>query len=146
MDRLGKRRQPVKVLTEEGGIADAVLGVGGRYASSPKSLEAWGLNRLQQVKDKVTGKYVQFISEVSYNPLVLWPGGKEDKSVKANINTIASQAVDDELAFVDERSRKNSMTLYLGIIAGMLTLGLLIFIYMQMSQHGGVSLPGIKLK
>ena len=135
----GKRKQQVKVLTEDSGIVDAELNVERRYATSPKSMEAWGLNRIQQVKDKITGKYVQFISEISYNPLTLWPSSdkKEDKSVKHNINEIAGEAVDDELAYIDERKRKNSMLVILGIIASLLTLVVCALVYMQVSKGGG---------
>lgn len=138
----GKRKQLVKVLTEDNGAVEAELNVERRYATLPKSFEAWGINRIQQVKDKETNEFIQFISEISYVPLTLWPSKDAvkdaGKSVKANIDAIASEAVDDELAFIDERKHKHKALVYLGIIAVTLGLTIAIIIFMTVSKGGGI--------
>lgn len=144
---MGKPKQQVKSLTEWGSIEDRELEVERRYATSPKTLEAWGLDRLQQCRDSKSGNLCQVISDVSYIPITLFPtGDKKDTTVRKNIDQIASDAVDEELAFMEEKRDRNRKLLFIGIIAAMLTLGVLILIFLQVkSGGGGVNIPMPKL-
>jgi len=125
----------VKIFTEDNGVSDGELEVNHRHATSPRDLAAWGLSRTQQVIDRATGAYCQFISTVSYQPLRLFPGLSDENESK-NIDEIAAEAVDDELAYVDERKRKGRLTLYVGIIAVIFAIIVSIGAYIVISRGG----------
>lgn len=141
MGRKRTRRQPVLTLTETNSVVDDRLEIpptDAGYAESPDTVEAWALDANQQaLNDK--GEYVQVICERDFEPIRVFNlnnGHKSNVAVR-NVETIASQKHDEELAFMEEKKSKNSQMLWLGIIAAIvaLTFALVVLI----SMKGGLS-------
>lgn len=149
MFNLGKGpQQLVKVFTEFNTVEDEKLEIDRRYMANDKAMEAWALNQAQQVENR-KGEYVQYICENDCEPLELWPEkDKQDKGKidRNEIDAIQSEAVDEELAFIDKRKKKNRQLVFIGIIACMmfLTLSIIVLILVTRSDSG-IQIPGMAM-
>ena len=124
------RRQDVFILTETNSIAGDRFETEVGYAVSPETVEAWALDRNQQGIDEETGNIVQTLSERSYKPLVVFDLDSEDSSKLAvkNVNTISSQQEDEEMALMERKKSKQSMLLWIGIVATIFALTISIMV------------------
>lgn len=127
---MGKRRkQDVCLLTTTNRVEDTKLESDILHAESPSTLEAWGLDGNQQAIDEKTGRYIQFISSLSCDPLQIYQNSPVHKS---NTPAIASQTEDQEMVYIEEGKRKDSRLLWIGICLAMLTLTVCVIALLKM--------------
>lgn len=126
---MGRRHQEVCLLTTANCVEDGKLERDILHAESPKTMEAWGLDGNQQARDEETGRYVQFISSLSCDPLQIYKGSPVNKS---NTSTIASQTEDQEMVYAEEGKRKDGRLLWLGICLAFMTLTVCILALLKM--------------
>lgn len=123
-------RQDVLILTETNSIVDDRLNAEIGYAMSPDTVEAWALDSNQQAIDEETGNIVQVICERTYEPLIVFDlESQSGKSVVGkNVEAIASQKEDEEMAFMEQKKSRINMLLWIGIIATIFSLTISIIV------------------
>lgn len=107
------------MLSETNSVGDERLESGTTHAESPDTAEAWGLDSNQQCQDEKTGKYIQFISSLSCDPVRIY---KNTPVILANVSLISSQTEDQEMVYTDEGRNKDGRLLWIGVSVAMLTL------------------------
>lgn len=130
MGRRHQRRQDVCLLSETNSVSDERLDAGTIHAESPDTAEAWGLDSKQQCKDEKTGRYIQFISSLSCDPIPIYRESATS-AIKSNPSLIASQTEDQEMTYIDYGKKKDSRLLWVGICLAMLTLTVCIIAYVS---------------
>lgn len=138
---MGKRRQgrqDVLILTETNSVVGQKLKAEVAYAVSPDTVEAWALDANQQAIAEKSKRFVQVICERTYKPVPVFNlNEKDDGTVGKNVNTIAQQKEDEELAFVEQHEAKDRRLVWVGIIVLILalTLGAIV-----LNRMGGANL------
>lgn len=140
--KLASRKQNVLILTEANtGVEYAQLETDVLYAASPETIEAWELDTNQQARDELTGRYIQVVSERSKKPLRIF----KDRPLLSGPSTeaIASQKQDAELAFLNTKSQKNSMLIWIGIICVILAviIGLIVLLNLNQTSAFAMAFP-----
>ena len=124
-----KNKVDVCLISETGNVIDVRLEAGINHVESPDTAEAWGLDSSHQAKDPQTGRYIQFVSSLSCDPLQIY----KDKSVlQADMGAIASQTEDQELNYIDNGNNKSSQLLWVGISCAILALTFLVAVLLKM--------------
>ncbi len=120
-----KTRQDICLLPETNSVKDSTLDADVLHAESPKTCEAWGMDARQQCIDECTGRYIQFLTPLSCDPVRIYRGS--DHNVRmTDTGLVASQTEDQELTFLEEgKGHGVSMELWLVLIAGVLLLPIL---------------------
>lgn len=124
-----KNKQDVCLLSETNRMIDEKLDAGTIHAESPDTAEAWGLDAKQQCKDEKTGRYIQFISSLSCDPIVIYKN-PDTAPVKANTSLISSQTEDQEMTYIDYGKKKDGRLIWVGVCLAMFALTLCIIAYM----------------
>lgn len=103
------------------------------YVASHDTVEAWELDYNQQVLDESTGQYTQFLTEYSKKPIKIY----KDRPALVGLSTkvLASREQDAEIAYSDTRRQKNSMLLWVGIIAVLFAVTMSIIALVQLKSH-----------
>lgn len=122
------RRQDVCLLSETNSVGDERLEAGTTHAESPDTAEAWGLDSNQQCRDEKTGRYIQFISSLSCDPVKIY---RSLPVVMANVSLISSQTEDQEMVFTDQGKSKDGRILWVGVCLAMLTLTVCIVVLLK---------------
>ncbi len=141
--KLASRKQDVLILTEANtGVEYTQLETDVLYAASPETIEAWELDTNHQAKNELTGRYIQVVSERSKKPLRIF----KDSPLLSGPSTeaIASQKQDAELAFLNTKSQKNSMLVWIGIICAILAviIGLIVLLNLNQASNAlAMALP-----
>ena len=102
---------------------DERLDVCSIHTESPGSAEAWGLDSDQQCMDRKTGRYLQFISSLSCDPITLYKAA-DSTTIKTDTSLLASQTEDQEMVYIEDGKSKTSGLLWVGICLALLTLTL----------------------
>lgn len=135
---MGKRRtearQDVLLLTGVGDVELLTLDAEPLFITSPDTIEAWESDLNQQAKDDKTGRLVQVISDISKKPIKVY---KERPALDGQTTeVIASRKQDEELAFMDSRKMKNSLVLWVGIIAALFAVVISIGVLLRFREAG----------
>lgn len=89
------------------------------HMESVDTAEAWGIDSKQQCKDRETGKYIQYISSTSCDPVKIYKGSGIEN---VDPDLVQSQTEDQSLAFTELNKEKTGSVLWLGICLALLTL------------------------
>ncbi len=136
------KRQDMLILTGFGSIVDDSLNMveGKGYAAKEKTKEAWGIDEENQINDAFTGRKVQLVTAWDPVPVRLF-GPKNTANIQEKINSLASRVVDEEITWEEDRKKRHTSTLWLGICLTLLTLALLGSILPKILSHGKI--PGV---
>ncbi len=115
-----KEKQAIYKVTAQGRVEHEKLEVGTLCCANPDKFEAWELDYNQQAKDEETGGFIQFVSSLNKKPLKIYRNIPQSES--HTTRQIAMQQFDEQLTTLLEKSSKNSMLLWLGIILVLLLL------------------------
>ncbi len=115
--------------SETGDAVDVRLNAGINHVETNDTAEAWGLDSSHQCKDSKTGRYIQFVSSLSCDPLPIYSGRPV---LTTDMADIASQTEDQELNYVESGNGKSSQLLWVGICCAILSLTLLIAVLLKM--------------
>lgn len=126
-----KNKQAVCLLSETNSVQDGWIDADILHAESPETTEAWGLDSNQQCQDEKTGRYIQFISSVSCNPVTIYRNGGSGAR-DTNTGLISSQTEDKEMVFIAENKRTDGRLLWIGICLAMLTLLVCVVVLLRM--------------
>lgn len=138
-----QRRQDVLVLTGFRAIEDvrlAIVETGGHYGTNERSSEAWAINDSLQLKDRETGKYVQFVTGWSCNPVDLFGYDDAGSLAEKDIWAIAARVTDEALNWFEKQKQKHTLLLWAGIIGVILALGVVIPIATGI-MNGSIKVP-----
>jgi len=124
-----KITQDFCLISETNRVTDQCMDTGTVHAECEDSCEAWGLDAGQQCIDEQTGRYVQFISSLSCNPIKIYQERNHYK--EASIALISSQTEDKEMTYTSRNTNKNSMLLWVGICVALLSLTVLVIAVMR---------------
>lgn len=112
----------------------------GRYGTNERLCEAWALNGVKQRIERSTGRPVQILTAWDCNPIELSDdGGAADIGIK-EIDAIAARVTDAALVWFEEQKRKHTLLLWVGIIAVIMTLAVVIPVAFGI-MHGQVHIP-----
>lgn len=141
---MGKRHQGGRLhvcnLPETNSVEEFKLDAYTRHAEAPEIVSAWGIDSTQQCIDEKTGRYIQFISDRSCRPLIIYQGDREkppvgltSQIVGNSVANVASQTEDEEMVYINDSKKKDSRLLWIGICLALLTLILLLVVYLRMT-------------
>jgi len=113
--RYGTEKIQVGIVTDKLSFEVHHLECDTMHIESPTSFEAWELDSYHLSRDETTGEPLQLISERNKKPLRVF----RDRPLITGraIETIAAQQFDERMTIIQERNQKQSMLLWLGIIA-----------------------------
>lgn len=144
MTRRNGCTQDVLLLSETASVEFRSIEAEGLYAADHDMPGAWELDFNQQTKNEKTGEYLQVISARSKRPVQIFKN--RPKMAGQSTQTIASNSQDRELTFQDRRKQKNSMVLWLGIIAVIFAIVISIIVLVNMKDNNAsVAIPGAVL-
>lgn len=118
------------LLSETQSVKDIRLNAGVLHAESPDTSEAWALDARQQVKDKATDEYIQFVANTHYKPIKIY--SRLESSVAAP-SVIAALEEDKEMTFIDQGRNKDGRLIWIGVALAALTLILCIVVLKAIS-------------
>lgn len=119
---MGKQeKQDVFLMAENNSVGDGQLDTGIIHIESMDTGESWKLDPMQQCRDSMTGRYVQYIGNSHYDPIKIYRS--VDGYQPTNDAVITRQTVNREIGFTANETQKNrdGQLLWLGIIVAMLT-------------------------
>ena len=122
--------QDVCILSPANQARDASLIAGTIHISNFDTVEAWGLDAKQQCIDEKSGRYVQFISSLSCDPIQIY---ETNPSEPADLCLLSSQTEDQEMTYTDYGKQKDSRLLWIGISLGMLTLTVCLVVLLKVA-------------
>lgn len=112
------------LISETNRITDERLEAGTVHAECEETAEAWGLDSGQQCIDEETGRYVQFVSSLSCNPIRIYQERNHYK--EASVSLISSQTEDKEMTFTAREQGNRSKLLWIGICTALLSITVLV--------------------
>lgn len=128
--------QNVLILTAGSDVELCRLEANNLYMASPDTdpPQAWERDFSQQAKDEKSGEFLQVVSVLSKTPVRIF----RNRPALAGKSTdlISSGKEDEELTYMDARSAKNSMLLWIGIITALLavTVGIIVLVNMKQTS------------
>lgn len=131
------------LLTEDGRILDLSMKVVKGYVVEDKTLEAWGLFPDLLVPDRETGKPCLIISERDLTPMALGKARVKHTIATAQIEKIAEQSADADIAKQEAKSFKNKIADALGTIAIIFAITVCIIVIFGLISTGKLHLPGV---
>lgn len=135
--RNSRRKQNVVMIFGNGEVAEMALEADEDYIVDPGNIMAWERDFNQQFKDPSNGKFYQVISTRNKKPLRIF---KERQAISgSSTDSIASRKQDEELTIMDSRKEHNKGLLWIGIIAAMMTLIVIIIASLVARNYIGIS-------
>lgn len=109
MFRKHKWRQNAKCIDEFGGMTDLTLEQeeGSGYAADDKQEIAFAVSINDQVLDKETGEYIQFVTAWSCIPINLTGEPNSAKLTRGNIEALAASVDDSTINKVSSKKKKD---------------------------------------
>ena len=129
----GKSVQDVCLLTETNSVEDRALESLILHAESPGTAEAWGLDSEQQCRDDKTGRYIQFISSVSCEPVTIYRGADGEKKARdTNTSTISAETEDKEMVYTGQPKGNNGLAIWMAACVTMIVFVVLLVGYLRL--------------
>lgn len=141
---MGLPKLDVTLLNEAGNVGEFELEHDIQYVVRPfPDLQAWEIDRSQQAKDEITGRWVQTVSDRSKKPIRVFRNSANNASRETD--TIAGQKWDEALAFRDSVKQKNSLSIWFAIIAVVMLLIISIIALVNLKGGQGAEAAAVML-